>query len=265
MAFDFHKNKDEYYLQQKDNATEFIHPFVEPFVKIDSNLKVLEVGCAEGGVLCSFLAKGAKGVGIELQQSRLELAQHYLSAEIPAEKFILINKDIYDIDPHKDFPFLFDLVVLKDVIEHIPNQEKVIGQLTKFLAPGGKIFFGFPPWQMPFGGHQQICNSKILHLVPYFHLLPKFMYKGILKMFGEPQGIIDELLFIKETGISLERFERIVAQENCRIVNKQLYLFNPIYKYKFKLKPRKQAKFIGALPYIKNYLTTCGYYLIEKK
>ena len=55
MAFAFHHDKDEYFKQQKDNAAEFIHPFVEQFVKIDSNLKVLEIGCAEGGVLCSFL------------------------------------------------------------------------------------------------------------------------------------------------------------------------------------------------------------------
>lgn len=264
MAFDFHKNKDEYYQQQKDNSTEFIHPFVEGFVKIDSSLKVLEIGCAEGGVLCSFLAKGAKGVGIELLQSRLDLASQYLSAEIPKEQFTLINKNIYDIDPQKDLPFLFDLIILKDVIEHIPQQEKVMGELKKFLAPGGKIFFGFPPWQMPFGGHQQICNSKILHLLPYFHLLPKFLYKGILKLFGEPQSIIDELMDIKATGISLERFERIVADENYKIANKQLYLFNPIYKYKFKLKPRKQVKVLASIPYLRNYVTTCGYYLIEK-
>jgi 2-polyprenyl-3-methyl-5-hydroxy-6-metoxy-1,4-benzoquinol methylase len=265
MAFAFHHDKDEYFKQQKDNAAEFIHPFVEQFVKIDSNLKVLEIGCAEGGVLCSFLEKGAKGVGIELLQARLDLANHYLSAQIPSEQFTLINKNIYDINPAEDLPFLFDLVILKDVIEHIPHQEKVLAEMTKLLAPGGKIFFGFPPWQMPFGGHQQICESKILHLLPYFHLLPRFMYKAVLKMFGEKDSTIEELMDIKSTGISLERFERICKENDYKIVNKKLYLINPIYKYKFKLTPRKQFGFISAIPYIRNYFTTCGYYLIEKK
>ncbi len=265
MAFAFHNNKDEYFKQQKDNAAEFIHPFVQGYMNIDSKLKVLEIGCAEGGVLASFLEKRVQGVGIELSQYRLDLANNYLSAQFHKEQFSLINKNIYDIDPQKDLPFLFDLVILKDVIEHIPQQEKVLSEMKKLLAPGGKIFFGFPPWQMPFGGHQQICNSKFLHLVPYIHLLPRFLYKGILKLFKEPQGIVDELMDIKSTGISLERFERICAQNDYKIVNKTLFLFNPIYKYKFKLTPRKQFGIISAIPYFRNYFTTCGYYLIEKK
>ena len=49
----------------------------------------------------------------------------------------------------------FDLILLKDVIEHIPDQERVIPYLKEFLKPGGRVFFGFPPWYMPHGGHQQ--------------------------------------------------------------------------------------------------------------
>ena len=177
----------------------------------------------------------------------------------------IINQNIYEEATLQKYMGQFDLIILKDVIEHIPQQEKVLAEMKKLLAPGGKIFFGFPPWQMPFGGHQQICESKILHLLPYFHLLPRFMYKVVLKMFGEKDSTIEELMDIKSTGISLERFERICKENDYKIVNKKLYLINPIYKYKFKLTPRKQFGFISAIPYIRNYCTTCGYYLIEKK
>jgi len=46
---------------------------------------------------------------------------------------------------------------------------------------------------------------------------------------------------------------------------KQFYLINPIYKYKFNLKPRNQFPLLGAIPYIRNYWTTCVYYLIQKE
>ena len=78
---------------------------------------------------------------------------------------------------------------------------------------------------MPFGGHQQICESKILHLLPYFHLLPRFMYKVVLKMFGEKDSTIEELMDIKSTGISLERFERICKKSEFNVIEKISYLF----------------------------------------
>jgi hypothetical protein len=115
---------------------------------------------------------------------------------------------------------------------------------------------------MPFGGHQQVCLKKISSVLPYYHLLPTFIYKMLLKLFGEPKSKIDELIEIKETGISIERFERIVKKSGYSIKNKTHFLFNPIYKYKFGLNPRKQLGIITHLPYLRNFLTTCVYYTI---
>jgi len=128
-----------------------------------------------------------------------------------------------------------------------------------FLNPGGVIFFGFPPWQMPFGGHQQINKGKLLSKIPYYHLLPAFIYKAILKLGKED---VAEMMEIKETGISIERFEKIAKTTGYTILNKTHYLFNPIYEYKFGLKPRVQSKLISSIPWVRNFFTTCVYYLI---
>ncbi len=84
-------------------------------------------------------------------------------------------------------------------------------------------------------------------------------------MFGESQNTIDALLEIKQTGISLERFERIVKTENFTIDKKTLYFINPNYETKFGLKPRVQSKLITAIPFVRNFFVTAGYYLISKK
>ena len=86
----------------------------------------------------------------------------------------------------------------------------------------------------------------------------------VLKLFNEPQHVIHDLLEIKETGISLERFEKTVKQADYRIVSKINYLFNPIYEYKFNIKPRKQNYLISKIPYLRDYVTTCAYYIITK-
>jgi hypothetical protein len=86
------------------------------------------------------------------------------------------------------------------------------------------------------------------------------MYKGILKFFKQDVAAFAE---IKETGISIERFEKIVEKTGYKVVNKIHYFLNPIYTYKFGWKPLHQLGVISAIPYARNYCTTCVYYLIS--
>lgn len=264
MAFEFHQDKDRYFEMQRENAAEYVIPFIRQYTEIKANDHVLEVGCAEGGVLQAFLDLGCTGVGVELLPQRLELARGYLEASIREGRVALMAKNVYDVVPERDFKQLFDLIVLKDVIEHIPDQARLLQQLGTFLKPGGHIFLGFPPWQMPFGGHQQICKHRLLSKFPYYHLLPATVYKKILEAGGEAPHVVKELLEIKDTGLSIGQFERMARQTNFNILGKQLYLINPIYRYKFNLNPRKQIEILGNVPYLRNFVTTCAYYLIKK-
>lgn len=258
--FEFHTDKKRYFEMQQENAEEYVIPFIEKQKSLKAGTRVLEIGCGEGGVLAAFIKKGCLGVGVELHEDRLQLAHELLKNKIEEKKILFIAKDIYKVTEH-ELGGKFDLIILKDVIEHIFDQNKLLIRLHDFLLPKGVIFFGFPPWQMPFGGHQQMCKSKLSRL-PYFHLLPKKIYKKLLEKFNEPT---QELLEIKETGISIERFEKIVAQTNYGVIDKIHYLINPIYKYKFGWKARKQLPVLKSIPYIRDYFTTCVYYLITPK
>ena len=220
-------------------------------------MRVLEIGCGEAGVLKAFADRGCIGTGVEFDQSRIDNANNWLQEDIEAGKITLVTKDIYRTTPQELGSF--DIIILKDVIEHIHDQQRLIGWLKTFLKQKGVIFFGFPPWQMPFGGHQQICRNKLTSRMPYYHLLPRFMYKAILKKYKEP---VEELLEVRDTGISIERFEKIVRQKNYRILYKKLFLINPIYEWKFGWKAREQFFPLNKIPFIRNFFTTCAYYLI---
>lgn len=263
--FDFHKNKEWYFNTQMKVTEEFIIPFVKEHLNFDKRLHILEIGCAEAGVLKAFTKLNHKCFGVELSEGRTNLARKFMEKELQAGQIQFMSKDIYDVDIDKEIDEKFDLVILKDVIEHIHDQHIFISKVHEFLKPGGKIFFAFPPWQMPFGGHQQLCTNKFLSRLPYYHLLPKSLYKLMLKTFGEPESTVESLLEIKDTRISIEQFERICRNENFGIMKKQFFLFNPIYQYKFGLKPRKQLGIVGSIPYLRNFLTTGVYYIIEKK
>jgi SAM-dependent methyltransferase len=263
MALIQHQNEQVRFQQQAENARAFVIPFIEEVIPITSDLKVLDIGCGDGGVLIPFLEKGCSCTGIELDKTKANFARHFLEQYLNEGLVEIVNRNIYEEEALTQYAGKFDLIILKDVVEHIPDQDKFIPYLKKFLKPGGFVYFGFPPWYMPHGGHQQVCSNKFLSILPWFHLLPTFLYKGVLQLFGENQFTIKELLEIKDTGISIERFEGIVQKSNYTIAAKTFYLINPIYKYKFGVQPRKQFKLIASIPFLRNFFTTCVYYLIK--
>lgn len=258
--FDFHKDRRRYFEIQVLNTEKYVLPFIEEKFSINAGMRVLEIGCGEGGVLKAFIDRGCSGVGVELDEPRLVNAREWLKTEIFADKIQFISKNIYDTNA-TDLGGAFDLIILKDVIEHIHGQPRLMAYMNTFLKETGTIFFGFPPWQMPYGGHQQICKGKLLSKIPYYHLLPAPIYKWLLKKSGENW---QEMMEIKETGISIEDFERISKDTGYTILNKRHYLINPIYEYKFGWKAREQIGFLQAIPWIRNFFTTCVYYLIIK-
>jgi SAM-dependent methyltransferase len=259
--FEFHKDKKVYFDTQTKNCDEYVIPFIEKTCPISPEMNVLEVGSAEGGVLYSFYKRGCQCVGVELEQSRVDDANIFLEKEIQSGRIIFINKNIYDPSFEEEFAEKFDLIVLKDVIEHIHDQEKIMMQFRKFLKSDGHIFFGFPPFNMPYGGHQQVCQTKWLSVMPYIHLLPRSIYKWILDINREAT---DAYLEVVDTGISINRFEKIVKNTGYQIENKLFYLINPIYEYKFGIKPIVQFGLISKIPYLRDFVTTCVYYLVRK-
>ena len=259
--FEFHADRERYFEIQVMNARDYVIPFIEERYQFPVNARVLEIGSGEGGVLKAFIEKGCKGVGVELDLPRVENAKKFLSVELEKGLVHFVDKDIYKVDVEADLKGRFDIIVLKDVIEHIHDQPKLIAWMKQLLNPGGVIFFGFPPWQMPFGGHQQICKSTISKF-PYIHLLPRPLYRFILNSNNEP---VSDLMEIRDTQISIERFESICKKENYSILNKRHYLLNPIYQWKFGWKPIKQFSLISAIPWFRNFVTTCVYYLIQSK
>ena len=255
-----HKNKPQYFDEQALTTLNFVVPFLSDLVKFDSETTVLEIGCAEAGNLKPFLDMGCKCTGIDISCGRIELAKEFYNDHPNRQNLTLVCEDIYKVSPDKKY----DVIIMRDVIEHIPDQEKFMGFVKSFLKSDGKFFLAFPPWQNPFGGHQQICSNRLLSKLPWFHLFPRGFFRLFLKWTGESEGTITALLEIKDTGISIERFERILKREHYKIKNRVFWFINPNYQTKFGLKPRKQTKIITSIPLVRNFFTTAMYYVISK-
>lgn len=256
-----HKNRDLYFKEQYTTLSKYILPFIEEYKKLDKNTEVLEIGCGYGGNLLPFIEKGCQVTGVDIHEESIRIAKERLEVD-KKDNLKLILSDIYEV---KGFEKKFDVIFMKDTLEHIPNHDKFIKLIRNFIKDDGIIFQGFPPWRNPFGGHQQVCHSKFLSRLPWFHLLPRGMFKGVLKMFGEKEGTINGLLTgVYDTRISLNKFFRIVKKNDLEIRRKELYFINPNYEIKFNLKPRKLWKIFN-IPWLRDFYITTSYFILQKK
>ncbi len=96
--------------------------------------KVLDVGCAEGRLLRSFLDLGCSCFGVE---HPFYPAQRFLRRE----QIVYLQGDLEDIDFPKE---TFDLIFLWHVLEHMDNPQQVMGRLYDFLSPDGAIIMAVP-------------------------------------------------------------------------------------------------------------------------
>ena len=261
-----HRNRQQYFNEQGESTRRYVLPYImqhitENFSVEEKPLRVLEIGCGEGGNLAPFLEAGYKCCGVELSEANYNNALKFYEEHPLKSHLQLLNNDIYEVTTDA-IGGTFDIVFLRDVIEHIPNQECFMKHLKTFISQNGVVFFAFPPWRMPFGGHQQICRKKWVSHTPYIHVLPKPLYRFILKIFGLSEREIAGLLNLVETGMSIKRFERIIRRENYAVIRKSHWLINPNYQIKFALKPRRIPK-IFQIPHIQDFYTTAVYYLLK--
>lgn len=252
-----HTDRDCYFKEQAHTTEKYYIPYIYNNIGIIPG-KILEVGCGEGGNLLPFAKLDCEVVGIDMAESRIKQAKSFFNEE--NHKGTFIASDIFKLD---NYFHQFPLVIVHDVIEHINNKKQLLLYLQNFLTPQGFIFIAFPAWQMPFGGHQQIARGKVMSHLPFTHLLPKHLYKLILKMFGEKEDTIEELLSIKSTRCPIESFLEIANQTNYKVVNQQLYFINPHYETKFGLAPRKLNRTISQIPYIRNFFSTSCFYILK--
>jgi 2-polyprenyl-6-hydroxyphenyl methylase / 3-demethylubiquinone-9 3-methyltransferase len=99
--------------------------------------RILDVGCG-GGILSEALAKaGAQVTGIDLSLASLEAArQHAQAGGLQIDYRAITAEELA-----AEHPESFDAVTCLEMLEHVPEPEKVIAACAKLVKPGGKVFF----------------------------------------------------------------------------------------------------------------------------
>lgn len=139
-----HADRQLYFNEQSITTQKYVIPFIEKHKPITADSHILEIGCGEGGNIKPFLDLGCQVTGIDINGSQIEIAKEIYSTHTNNKNLTLICEDIYKVT---ELHNKFDIIIIRDVIEHIPNQELFLPFIKRFLNPHGVIFVAFPPWQ----------------------------------------------------------------------------------------------------------------------
>ena len=244
---------EKHFYEQKKYTQEYLFPYFQKYIPNFHSKKILEVGCAEGGLLEVMRELSIYAVGLEISAERAAVA----TQKDPSLK--LVVGDIMDPRLPEILNEKFDFIIMREVIEHIPNKNAAFDNLNALLNSKGYLFMSFPPKRSPFAGHQQIGKS-IIKAVPYLHVLPKSILKKIASAMGESEGYIDEIKLHFSTGCTIKEFERQSLSRSMFPVKKEYYFFRPIYATRFGLPTVK----LPGIPILREYISFGCETLLQK-
>jgi SAM-dependent methyltransferase len=128
-----------------------------------SGLRVLDLGCALG-VRTAAAAKGgaSRAVGVDIDLEKVHRACELAKRSgVSGISFTAQNGARLAFDEGR-----FDVVLMLDVIEHVPDPAAVLGECARVLRTGGRVLLSFPPYRSPWGGH------LFAHVpIPWAHLV----------------------------------------------------------------------------------------------
>jgi 2-polyprenyl-3-methyl-5-hydroxy-6-metoxy-1,4-benzoquinol methylase len=243
----------KHFIEQSDYTKNYLLPYFQKNIHEFHSKKILEIGCAEGGLLFYLQSLGMDATGVEINKERINIAK---------EKNPSINilcGDITDPNLTNIIQNRYDVIIMREVIEHINEKEIAFTNIDKLINENGYLFISFPPKYSPFAGHQQIAKS-ILKVIPYLHLLPENILKPLAKKLNEKSDYVDEIKLHYSTGMIIDKFEKLFRHNNFSIVKKELFIFRPIYGYRYGL-PKLR---FPDIKYLKE-IFTFGYEILLKK
>ncbi len=161
---------------------EFIKGEISQFFKINSDLKILDVGCGGGLIAEPFAKMGASVTAIDASEKNIAVAK------IHAEKSDL--KIDYRVSSAEELDEKFDVVFALEIIEHVADVEKFISSCAKLVKPNGLLFVATMNRTLKSLALAKFAAEYILRWLPIgTHDWKKFIKPSELNSKALPHGI----------------------------------------------------------------------------
>jgi ubiquinone/menaquinone biosynthesis C-methylase UbiE len=98
-------------------------------VRAGAGERLLEIGCGEGGNLQHLRALGATRFGIDFSTAKAAFAARSTGAHVTAADASRL--------PFADASF--DAILIRDLLHHLPDRARALGEARRVLKPGGRL------------------------------------------------------------------------------------------------------------------------------
>jgi 2-polyprenyl-3-methyl-5-hydroxy-6-metoxy-1,4-benzoquinol methylase len=127
-----HQQAWENYHRFADERGRLVAAILRQFAALKGKT-VLDYGCGDGGTSRTLARLGAKVTAIDIKP---EIKQAFQNLDV---KFCNAQNEALYLKSQE-----FDIIILQDVLEHVPNPEKLINQAKEALRPHGLIYISTP-------------------------------------------------------------------------------------------------------------------------
>lgn len=122
-----------------------------------ANENILDLGCGNARDIIPMLESGARITGIDISQGMINEAQR----DLEEAGYPWVSMQVGDAT-HLPFPDnCFDKVLCSEVIEHIPDADKAVGEMFRVLKRGGRLVISTPNRLSLYGFDRYIVWEKI--------------------------------------------------------------------------------------------------------
>ncbi|KXJ04244.1 Ubiquinone biosynthesis O-methyltransferase, partial [Exaiptasia diaphana] len=150
----------------------------EPFRSLPpEEMAVLDVGCGYGHTAIELARTCRKVVGIEPSLPLAEFGAR-LAADSGMDHVEIQHRSVEELEEEE----AFDLVILDNVLEHLPNADDSLERISRSLRPGGLIYIVVPNKLWPIEHH---------YFLPFLGYLPLPLANAYLRLSGRGEDYED--------------------------------------------------------------------------
>jgi len=175
---------EDWFFQQVASGRKILQQLTElGGLEVDlQDAAVLEVGCGAGGILVPFKEAGATVVGIDFDETYMEKGRSH--------GLLLQRLTVHELAEDMKF----DLIILKDVLEHLEDVHAVIESLKDHLTESGRIYIQVPCFEaLEFLGYRSdfLRYFQSAHVVHFSEVGLKyvFMQHGLHPVHSDTTGL----------------------------------------------------------------------------